>query len=130
MFAYTRTAAVKAALQVEMFTAIDEGNHTVPAIAARCTSSERGIRILCDYLTVAGFLRKNGDRYDLTQDSAVFLSKRSPAYMGSVAEFLASPELMNNFHTLAERVRTGTMAKTASTKLGTAIADITAKTIA
>jgi len=115
MFAYTRTAAVKAALQVEMFTAIDEGNHTVPAIAARCTSSERGIRILCDYLTVAGFLRKNGDRYDLTQDSAVFLSKRSPAYMGSVAEFLASPELMNNFHTLAERVRTGTMAKTAST---------------
>jgi 2-polyprenyl-3-methyl-5-hydroxy-6-metoxy-1,4-benzoquinol methylase len=115
MFAYTRTAAVKAALQVELFTAIDEGNQAVPSMATRCRSSERGIAILCDYLTVAGFLRKIGDRYALTQDSAVFLSKRSPAYMGSVADFLATPELMDNFHALADRVRTGTMAKAAST---------------
>src|SRR5438270_10354220 len=81
MFAYTRTAAVKAAVEVELFTAIDEGKHTVSAIAERCQSSERGIGILSDYLTVAGFLRKSGDRYELTQDSAVFLSRRSPAYM-------------------------------------------------
>jgi len=115
MFAYTRTAAVKAAVDVELFTAIDEGNQTVPAIATRCASSERGVGILCDYLTATGFLRKSGTRYELTQDSAVFLSKRSPAYMGTVVDFLASPELMNNFHDLAARVREGGMSRQGST---------------
>ncbi len=57
---------------------------TVPAIAAQCKASERGIRILCDYLTIIGFLTKTDGRYQLTLDSSVFLSKRSPAYFGSV----------------------------------------------
>ena len=41
-----------------------------------------GIRILCDYLTLLGFLTKPGDRYAITQDSAVFLNRKSPAYAG------------------------------------------------
>ena len=36
---------------VDSFTAIDEGAQTTAAIAKRCAASERGIRILCDYLT-------------------------------------------------------------------------------
>ncbi len=115
MFAHTRTAAVRAAVDVELFTAIDEGAHSVPEIAARCRSSERGIGILCDYLTVTGFLTKAGGRFALTPDSAVFLTKRSPAYMGSVTEFLASRELMKNFDALTDRVRTGTMPDAGST---------------
>ncbi len=115
MFAYTRTAAVKAGVELELFTAIDEGNHTVAAIAKRCRSSERGVALLSDVLTTMGFLTKAGDRYELTRDSAVFLSKRSPAYMGIITDFLAAPELMQNFHHLADRVRTGGMPKNAST---------------
>jgi hypothetical protein len=38
-----------------------------------------------------GFLAKDGGRYSLTQDSAVFLDKRSPAYLGGAIEFLLSP---------------------------------------
>ncbi|HVZ21312.1 MAG TPA: class I SAM-dependent methyltransferase [Vicinamibacterales bacterium] len=115
MFAYTRTAAVRAAVDVELFTAVDEGHHTVAAIATRCQSSERGIRILADYLTVAGFLRKAGDQYTLTDDSTVFLSKRSPAYMGTVVDFLGAREPMRNFEQLTERVRSGSMPRDAST---------------
>ena len=55
---YQRTEALKAAIELEVFTAIGEGNSAVPEIAKRCQTSERGMRILCDYLCIMGFLRK------------------------------------------------------------------------
>ena len=58
MSAYQRSAAIKAAIELEVFTAIAEGNQTTRALAERCKASERGVRILCDYLTVLGFLKK------------------------------------------------------------------------
>lgn len=47
------------------------------------------MRILCDYLTILGFLVKTGTSYGLTPESALFLDKRSPAYLGSISFFLA-----------------------------------------
>src|SRR5918999_1921968 len=85
--AYQRTEALKAAIELEVFTAIGEGNATAADIAKRCGASERGTRILCDFLCVIGFLNKEGNRYSLTQDSAVFLDQRSPAYLGGAIEF-------------------------------------------
>jgi precorrin-6B methylase 2 len=105
--AYQRTAAIKAALELDLFTAIGEGKQTAQEIAARCAASERGVRILCDYLVIIGFLTKEGDRYQLTKDSAVFLDNRSPAYMGSTLDFLLSPMLTAGFENLSEVVRKG-----------------------
>jgi len=65
------------------------------------------MRILCDYLCIMGFLAKDGGRYSLTQDSAVFLDKRSPAYLGGAIEFLLSPMLTDGFKDLAAAVRKG-----------------------
>jgi Dimerisation domain len=104
---YQRTEALKAAIELEVFTAIREGNFAVPEIAKRCQTSERGMRILCDYLCIMGFLAKDGGRYSLTQDSAVFLDKRSPAYLGGSIEFLLSPMLTDGFKDLAAAVRKG-----------------------
>lgn len=73
--AYQRTAALKGAIQLDVFTAIGEGNATAKAIAARCQTSERGMRILCDYLVIIGFLTKQGSNYGLTADSAMFLDR-------------------------------------------------------
>src|SRR5215207_3639245 len=95
--AYQATAALKAAVELELFTAVAEGNCTARAIAERCGASERGVRILCDYLVVAGVLTKDGGGYGLTQDSAVFLDRRSPAYLGGSLEFLLAPTLTANF---------------------------------
>jgi ubiquinone/menaquinone biosynthesis C-methylase UbiE len=106
--AHQRTAALKGAIKLNLFTAIAEGNRTAKEIAARCEASERGTRILCDYLTVCGFLTKQGDKYDLTPDSKVFLDQRSPAYMGGATEFLLSPMLVEAFNDIAGTVRTGT----------------------
>ncbi len=104
---YQRSAAIKAAIELELFTAVAEGNRDAASIAARCKASERGVRILCDYLVVNGFLTKEGGSYGLTRDSAVFLDKRSPAYMGGMTEFLLEPSLMKGFEDLAGAVRRG-----------------------
>lgn len=105
--AYQRSAAIKAAVELDVFTAIGEGNRTPQSLAQRCGSSERGIRILCDYLTVTGFLVKDNNGYGLTLDSSVFLDKKSPAYMGNAIEFLLSPLLTQSFDNLTEAVRQG-----------------------
>jgi 2-polyprenyl-3-methyl-5-hydroxy-6-metoxy-1,4-benzoquinol methylase len=105
--AYQRTQAVKTGIELELFTAIGEGKATAKEIAERCHASERGIRILCDFLTIVGFLTKHEDRYGLTQDSATFLDKRSPAYMGTVSEFILSSHIVDNFDRLTEAVRNG-----------------------
>jgi hypothetical protein len=107
MSAYQRSAAIKAAVELELFTAIAEGNQTTRALAEKCGASERGVRILCDYLTVMGFLKKENGAYSLTQDSAVFLDKHSPGYMGDATRFLLSPMLMKGFETLTDAVRQG-----------------------
>ncbi len=105
--AYQSTAALKAAVELEIFTAVAEGERDAQSIAERCGASERGVRILCDYLVVAGLLTKEGGAYGLTGDSAVFLDRRSPAYMGSSLEFLLAPTLTSNFEDLAGVVRRG-----------------------
>jgi ubiquinone/menaquinone biosynthesis C-methylase UbiE len=105
--AYQRTSAIKAAIELEVFTAIGEGNATAQALADRCHTSERGMRILCDCLTTMGFLTKDDEAYGLTADSAAFLNKNSPAYSGGMIEFLLSPMLTRGFDDLAEAVRRG-----------------------
>lgn len=105
--AYQRTEALKAAIELEIFTAIGEGNSTAAEIAKRSAASERGVRILCDFLCIMGFLKKDGNRYSLTQDSAVFLDKRSPAYLGGTTEFISTEKLTDNFKNFAEVVRKG-----------------------
>ena len=105
--AYQRTEALKAAIELDVFTAIGEGNTSAGEIANRCKTSERGMRILCDFLCIMGFLDKAGERYSLTLDSAVFLDKRSPAYLGGAIEFMATEKLTGNFQNLAEAVRNG-----------------------
>src|ERR1700758_891598 len=52
--AYEQTEAMKAAVELEIFTAIDEGNTTAATIAKRCEAAERGVRTLCDFLTIHG----------------------------------------------------------------------------
>jgi len=106
--AYQRTAALKTAIELDVFSAIAAGDTTHASIAKRCEASERGIRILCDYLVINGFLLKNGQEYALADESAVFLTRRSPAYIGAAANFLALPEIMNLYRDLTAIVRAGT----------------------
>ncbi len=113
--AYQQTAALRTALDLGLFTAVAGGAHTVAAIATQCAASTRGTRILCDYLTIMGFLTKTSDSYQLTPDTAVFLDTTSPAYLGGAMAFLGSVELVHLFDDLTAIVRRGSIAKEEST---------------
>jgi 2-polyprenyl-3-methyl-5-hydroxy-6-metoxy-1,4-benzoquinol methylase len=112
---YQQTAALKTAIELDVFSAVAGGADTAAAIAARCQASERGVRVLCDYLAIAGFLIKQDGRYALAADSAAFLVRQSPAYLGGAVNFLTSPGVVSQFDRLTETVRRGTMSQEAST---------------
>ncbi len=105
--AFQQSAALKAGIDLDVFTAIAEGANTTILLAAKTGAAERGVRILCDYLTIHGFLTKEAERYALTQESAVFLNRHSPACLASMADFLGNPWSKKNFEALAEAVRKG-----------------------
>jgi SAM-dependent methyltransferase len=114
MNAYQETEALRAAIQLDLFTAIDEGAGDARSIAARCHASPRGVRILCDYLTIIGFLTKQDETYRLTADTAFFLSRKSPANITSTIGFLHEARLRERFADLADSVRKGGTALDAS----------------
>jgi 2-polyprenyl-3-methyl-5-hydroxy-6-metoxy-1,4-benzoquinol methylase len=92
---------------MDIFTAISDGANQATALAERVGAAERGIRILADYLTIQGFLTKEGARCTLTQESALFLNRKSPAYLGSMVGFLADDRHKQTFERLTEVVRKG-----------------------
>lgn len=108
-FGFQQTYALKAAADVDLFTAIGEGHSTVAAVAKARGISPKGARVLCDYLTTRGFLIKRGDVYALAPDAAMFLDRRSPAYLGSALEFLATPKMIELTSHASDAVRTGTI---------------------
>lgn len=105
--AYQRSAALKTAIEIDLFTAIAKGHDNPPALASACGVAERGARILADYLVVIGLLQKSQDQWQLTPDAALFLDRRSPAYLGGAIEFISSKEHRNHFDELTETVRRG-----------------------
>jgi 2-polyprenyl-3-methyl-5-hydroxy-6-metoxy-1,4-benzoquinol methylase len=105
--AYERTAALSAAIELDLFTAIGKGATTPEALATRTGAAERGVRILADYLVVDGFLTKRSAEYGLAPEAAAFLDRRSPMYLGTMSRFLGTPAFSRRFERLADAVRRG-----------------------
>jgi SAM-dependent methyltransferase len=105
--AFQRTGALKAAIDLGVFTTIGGTPSTAAEIASRCECPERGIRILCDNLAILGFLTKDGSHYALTPSSATFLDRNSPAYFGDATKFFLAPGLTEAFTDLAATIRSG-----------------------
>ena len=118
--AFHRTAAMKTAIELDLFTAIGEGNVTVSTMAERCSASERGVQKLCNYLTMLGFIEKKHDVYALRADAATFLDRRSPEFLGASASAATTGEaLFAAFSSLTEAVRRGGTALPAGGTLAT-----------
>jgi 2-polyprenyl-3-methyl-5-hydroxy-6-metoxy-1,4-benzoquinol methylase len=107
LLAYQRTAALKAAIDLNVFGAISDGPQDVSSIARHCSASERGIRILCDFLCIHGILVKESGRYRHSPTSAAFLDPRSPSSLASIAQFLSNKAIREPYDRLDEIVRNG-----------------------
>ena len=95
--AYQKTAALIAAVKLDIFTAIGRETMSAEELASKTGASVRGLRILCDFLTVIDLLKKEDLRYSLTHSSGVFLDASSPFAMGSIVDFVAAPEMLALF---------------------------------
>ncbi|MCW5959311.1 MAG: class I SAM-dependent methyltransferase [Pyrinomonadaceae bacterium] len=105
--AYQHSAALKAGIDLELFTILSGGGKTAKEIAEKTGAAERGIRILADSLTIMGFLIKDNEHYSLTEESAFFLDKNSQAYFGGAAQFLLSDKQREGFADLTNAVKKG-----------------------
>jgi hypothetical protein len=57
--AHQQTSALRAGIELKVFTAIAGGARTPEALAPVCAASVKGLRVLCDFLTISGFLTKD-----------------------------------------------------------------------
>lgn len=89
-FAFQRTAALRAAVELDLFTAIGAGHDTVPQLAVHCGAEERGVQALCDFLVALELLAKEGERYAAVPDAGFFLRRGSPAFIGDALDFVVS----------------------------------------
>lgn len=104
---FQKSAVARTGVELEVFTHIARGRDTVAQIAAATDCAPRGIRILLDGLTVLDLIAKDGDHYRLTKESAVFLDRESPDYVGGTVGFQHTPFLYSAFALFTEAVRKG-----------------------
>ena len=100
-----RGQALAAAVELDLFTHIADGNTTAQKIAAAANASEHGTRRLLDALTALGYVKKTAQTYRLTPTAAEFLVRGKPFYMGSAA--VVGKMLSGAWNNLANVVRDG-----------------------
>jgi 2-polyprenyl-3-methyl-5-hydroxy-6-metoxy-1,4-benzoquinol methylase len=105
--AYQTSAALSAAIQLDVFTQLAAGTDTLAPLARATGASERGLRALLNHLVSDGLLTKQGERYRCGPEAAAFLDKKRPSYMGSMTGFLNSTGLVRCFEDLAAAVKRG-----------------------
>lgn len=79
-----KAAAIKAALELEVFTRIAEGNSSLPAFRKSTGLGERASRQLLDALSGIGLLIRTEFEYALSPAAEAYLVKGKPAYYGDV----------------------------------------------
>lgn len=107
MTAHQRSAAMKAGIELGVFDALGEGPATAAELAGRAQVAERGMRILCDCLTIYGVIQREDGRYAHTPTSAVFLDGKSPANMASMWPFLMNDKILQASRLMTETIRLG-----------------------
>lgn len=98
------------AVELELYTVLAGGAMTSEEIATRLGLHERSRDDFLDALVALGLLERDGDgrgaRYGNTPDTALFLDKASPAYLGGILE-MANARLYGFWGSLTEALQTG-----------------------
>jgi SAM-dependent methyltransferase len=101
-----RAQALMAAIDLDLFTQIDEGNNTVAKLAAACAASERGTKSLLDAMTGMGYLQKASNQsFRLRANAKEYLVRGKPLYMGDLGP--VGKLMMMAWTTLADAVKRG-----------------------
>jgi SAM-dependent methyltransferase len=102
---------LEAAVRLRVFDVLDAGPKTLDEVVAATGAARRGLRGLLNGIVGLELLRKDGERYALTPESATFLVSGKPAYQGGLLRHISS-QLLPKWLQLTEVVRTGRPAAT------------------
>jgi hypothetical protein len=98
------------AVEFDLFTILADQAMTGSELGKKMRLHPRGIYDFLDALVAGGFLERDGDgptgRYRNTPNTAMFLNKHSPAYIGGMPEML-NARLFGFWNHLGEALRTG-----------------------
>jgi SAM-dependent methyltransferase len=105
--AYWHTAALKAALDLDIFTTLGRRALTASQLAAASAADTGSLSALCDSLVSMGLLRKRNGRYHSAEDAARFLDATSPDSLATLPRFFNTPPVTTAFANLSKIVRRG-----------------------
>jgi hypothetical protein len=103
--AHRSSMVLFAATDLDVFTAIDAGDDTLPAMARRAGAQAEPLRMLLEACVAEGLLSRNDGRYANTPATAAFLVRGRPTYGGHGLKY--AEDLYPLWGRLAELVRTG-----------------------
>lgn len=108
--AFWASKVLLTAVEFDLFTLLDNTSMTATELGERLELHPRGTYDFFDALVAAGFLQREGDgaagRYSNTVDTAAFLNKNSPSYIGGMPEML-NARLFGFWNHLGEALKTG-----------------------
>jgi len=94
------------AIELGVFTALAAGPLAFEDLRTRVGLHPRSARDFLDTLVALGFLGRTGDTYCNTSDTALFLDKSKPSYIGGILE-MANRRLYPFWGSLTDALRTG-----------------------
>jgi hypothetical protein len=94
------------AIGLGLFTELAAGPLDADAIGQRLGLQQRGLRDFLDALVALGFLERNDGVYSNTSETALFLDRSKPTYIGGIME-MANARLYPFWGSLIEALKTG-----------------------
>jgi hypothetical protein len=94
------------AIEVGVFTELAHGPERFEALRGRFSLHARAARDFFDTLVALGFLQRDGDVYENTPETDLFLDRKKPSYVGGILE-MANVRLYPFWGHLTEALHTG-----------------------
>jgi hypothetical protein len=108
--AFWASKVLLTAVEFDLFTVLGDDSMTAKELGNKLGIHPRGIYDFFDSLVASGFLEREGDsatgQYKNTPDTAAFLNKNSPMYIGGMPEML-NTRLFGFWNNLGEALKTG-----------------------
>jgi SAM-dependent methyltransferase len=98
--------ALLSAIELGLFTELAKGSLNAAALTKRLQLHPRSARDFFDALVALGMLKRTGARYANTAETALFLDRTKPSYVGGILE-MSNARLYRFWGSLTDGLRTG-----------------------
>jgi SAM-dependent methyltransferase len=105
-FGFWGSKTLLSAIELGLFTELAKGPLDANALISRLNLHPRSAKDFLDALVALGMLKRTGTRYANTPETAFFLDRNKPSYLGGILE-MANARLYRFWGSLTEALQTG-----------------------